>query len=123
MSVQTSRSGRAGRAVARRPNLVKPETMKKLQTPVIATPEKKDAAPGTPALRGGYALGWGEVQVEWATKPLVHHAGSNGKDIAQIWLDPDRDFAMVMVTNVSGPKADEAFRALAPELYKRFAKK
>ena len=112
----------AGRG-KRGPNLVKAETMKKLQTPVIRTPEKKDAAPGTPSRRGGYGLGWGEVDgVEWASKPLVHHAGSNGKNIAQIWLDPDRDFAMVMMTNVSGPKADEAFRALAPDLYRRFAK-
>ena len=107
----------------RGPKLVAAEMMKKLQTPVIKTPEKKNAAPGTPSLRGGYALGWGEVELDWAPGKLVHHAGSNGKDIAHIWLDPDRDLAMVLVTNVSGPKADEALFTLAPELYKRFTKK
>ncbi|HMF12325.1 MAG TPA: serine hydrolase domain-containing protein, partial [Gemmataceae bacterium] len=97
----------------RGPKLVKPETLKKLHTPVIAIPEKKDAAPGTPA-RGKYALGWGEVSVDWAPEPLLYHGGSNMKNLAHIWLDPKRDFAMVLVTNVAGRKADEALMALAP---------
>lgn len=110
----------AGRG-KRGPNLVKPEMMAKLQTPVIETPEKKGAA-GTPTRRGGYALGWGEIRPEWAPNPLVHHAGSNGKNLAGVWLDPARDLAVVVVMNVSGPKADEAMFAAASDLYKRYAK-
>ncbi len=40
---------------------------------------------------------------------------------AHIWLDTHRDFAMVVVTNIGGPKANEALFAIAPFLYKRFA--
>jgi CubicO group peptidase (beta-lactamase class C family) len=104
----------------RGPKLVRPETLKKLHTPVISMPEKKDAAPGTPA-RGGYALGWGELPVDWAPEPLVYHGGSNEKNLAHIWIEPRRDFAMVVVTNIAGSKANEALFALAPELYAKFA--
>jgi CubicO group peptidase (beta-lactamase class C family) len=83
-------------------------------------PEKKDAAPGTPS-RGKYALGWGQLTVDWAAGPLIYHGGSNEKNLAHIWLDPERDFAMVILTNMGGPKAEEALKELAPLLYRRFA--
>jgi len=104
----------------RGPKLVRPETLKRLHTPVISMPERKDAAPGTPT-RGRYALGWGELIMDWAPEPLLYHGGSNQKNLAHIWLEPRRDFAMVLVTNISGSKADEALFTLAPELYGRFA--
>jgi CubicO group peptidase (beta-lactamase class C family) len=100
----------------RGPALVKPETMRKLLAPVVAMPEQKDAASGTPS-RGRYALGWGEVTMAWAPEPFVFHGGSNTKNLAQIWLQPQHDFAMVLVTNISGQKADEALFAVARELY------
>jgi CubicO group peptidase (beta-lactamase class C family) len=106
----------------RGPALVKPQTLKRLHTPVIETPVKKDAAPGTPA-RGKYALGWGEVSVDWAPQPLLHHTGSNTMNLAHAWLDPQSDFAMVIVTNISGSRANEALLALAPQLYGKFAPK
>jgi CubicO group peptidase (beta-lactamase class C family) len=104
----------------RGPQLVQPATLKKLHTPIISMPEKKEAAPGTPS-RGGYALGWGVLAVDWAPEPLVHHGGSNQKNLAHIWLEPARDVAMVLVTNTGGAKADEALLTLAPELYAKFA--
>lgn len=104
----------------RGPLLVKPETMRKLHTPVISMPERKDAAPGTPR-RGKYALGWGQMTVDWAPDPLLYHGGSNSMNLAHIWVDPKRDLAMVMVTNIGGVKADAAFAALAKELYAKFA--
>jgi CubicO group peptidase (beta-lactamase class C family) len=104
----------------RGPRLVEPATLKKLHTPVISMPEKKDAAPGTPP-GGKYALGWGEVTEYWAPEPLIYHGGSNGKNLAHIWIEPKHDFAMVLVTNIGGPKADEALRTLVPELYQQFA--
>jgi hypothetical protein len=105
----------------RKPNLVKPETMRKLHTPVISMPERKSAAPGTPA-GGRYALGWGELTVDWAPYPLLYHGGSNEMNLAHIWIDTKRDFAMVTVTNISGPKANEALFKLARELYTKSMK-
>lgn len=106
----------------RNPALVKPETMRKLHTPVITMPARKDAAPGTPP-GGKYALGWGELTVDWAPYPLLYHGGSNGMNLAHIWIDTKRDFAMVIVTNIGGHKATTALNALANELYTKFARK
>ena len=106
----------------RKPALVKPETICKLHTPVVSMPEKKDAAPGTPP-GGKYALGWGELPVDWAPYPLVYHGGSNNMNLAHIWLDPKRDFAMVIATNIGGHKADEGIRALARDLYTKSVRK
>ncbi len=104
----------------RGPKLVSPETLKKLHTPVIATQVKKKAAPGTPT-GGKYGLGWGLVEVPWAEQPLLSHSGSNDKNLARILIEPRRDFAMVIMTNISGLKADKALAALAPQLYRKFA--
>jgi CubicO group peptidase (beta-lactamase class C family) len=105
----------------RGPKLVRPETLKKLHTMVASMPEKKDAKPGTPS-RGKYGLGWGQLSVEWAPEPLLFHGGSNEMNYAQIWVDPKHDFAMVLVTNVGGTKAEEGLFKLASELYAQFAK-
>ena len=103
----------------RGPSLIRPETFAKLTTPVIDVPMKKDSAPGTPS-RGRYGLGWGEVVYEWAKGPFIYHGGSNNMNLAHILLQPDSDFGMVLMTNISGKKADEAFFALEEELYRRF---
>jgi CubicO group peptidase (beta-lactamase class C family) len=102
----------------RGPALVRQETIRKLHLPVVTMPEKKDAAPGTPP-GGKYALGWGELSVNWAPYPLLYHGGSNGMNLAHIWIDVKRDLAIVTVTNIAGPEADQALMTLAGELYAR----
>jgi CubicO group peptidase (beta-lactamase class C family) len=106
----------------REPKLIRPETLRKLHTPVITMPEKKEAAPGTPS-HGRYALGWGELTVPWAPGPLLYHGGSNGLNLAHIWIDRNRDLAIVTATNISGRKADEGLLALVRELYTQFTVK
>jgi len=106
----------------RAPQLVKPETIKKLHTPIIDVSVKKDTPPGTPP-GGKYCLGWGETFPEWTQKPLLSHGGSNGMNLAHIWIDTQKDYTMVLITNIGGKKADEALRAIAKELYQRYAKK
>ena len=106
----------------REPKLVRPETLRKIQTPVITMPDKKEAAPGTPS-HGRYALGWGELTVPWAPGPLLYHGGSNGMNLAHIWIDRTRDLAIVTATNISGRNADEGLLALARELYTQFTVK
>lgn len=105
----------------RGPALVRPETLKKLHTPVIEA-KIKDAPPGTPSA-GKYALGWGVPATEWAVDPLVQHAGSNTMNLAHAWFDTKRDAAFVTATNVGGPKADAALHALAKELYTAYVLK
>lgn len=110
----------AGRG-KRGPHLIRPETFVKLTTPVIEVPAGRGSVPGMPS-GGRYALGWGEAQFAWANEPLVFHSGSNGMNLAHIFLQHRKDFAMVLVTNMAGKKAEEAFGALAEELYRRYGK-
>ncbi|MCA9015254.1 MAG: beta-lactamase family protein [Planctomycetaceae bacterium] len=95
-------------------NIVKPETVEKIHSPVFTI--KGENRPGTPP-EGKYAHGWGWLTVDWAPYPLLYHAGSNGKNLAQIWIDKKKDIAIVVMTNIGGIQADDALRAIAKELY------
>ncbi|MCK6453387.1 MAG: beta-lactamase family protein [Alphaproteobacteria bacterium] len=104
----------------RGPGLVRAETLKKLHTKAIDIPPRPDAAPGTPGL-GSYGFGWGTVSEPFAPEPILYHGGSNTMNLAHVYVQPARDFAMVMATNVGGRRAEDAFKALAKDLYERFA--
>jgi CubicO group peptidase (beta-lactamase class C family) len=105
----------------RGPALVKPDTFARLHEMVATIPLKKDAAPGTPAL-GRYGLGLGEVAVPWSKEPLLYHGGSNTKSLAHVWIDPKRDIAVVVVTNIGGKRAETALRAVVADVFPRYAK-
>lgn len=105
----------------RGPALVKPETLRRLHAPVVALTPRADAKPGTPQIKGGYGHGWGVVEVDFISHPVLEHGGSNNMNLAQIWVDVDKDLAMVLATNISGKKADEALNKLARELYASYA--
>jgi hypothetical protein len=102
------------------PPLVKPETIAKLQTKVVDMPPKPDAPVGTPS-SGGYGLGWGTVTLPFSSQPFIFHGGSNNLNLAYILLQPERRFGMVLMTNISGPKANDALMAIGEGLYGRFA--
>jgi len=102
------------------PPLAKPETIRKLQAKVVDMPPKPDAPVGTPS-SGGYGLGWGAVSLPFVPEPLVFHGGSNNKNLAYIVLQPKQELGVVTMTNISGPKADEALMAITELLYKRFS--
>ncbi len=103
----------------RGPALARPETVRKLHTKIIDM-ERPDAAPGTPK-SGGYGLGWAMITPSYASGPVLQHGGSNNMNLATIFLQPDRDFAMVLVTNVGGKQADAALLELTEALYKKYA--
>lgn len=105
----------------RGPALVRSETLRKLQTPVIHLAPPSDAQPGTPQIKRGYGLGWGVVEVDFARHPLLHHGGSNGKNLAHIWVDVKNDLAIVIATNIGGKKAEDAMAPLVRELYAKYA--
>jgi CubicO group peptidase (beta-lactamase class C family) len=101
------------------PPLVKPETVAKMQTKVVDMPPKPDAPVGTPS-SGGYGLGWGTVTLPFSPEPFVFHGGSNNMNLAYILLQPKKRLGLVAMTNISGPKANDALMAIAEALYKRF---
>lgn len=55
-----------------------------------------------------YAMGWGVVQRAWAEGRALQHSGTNRLWLANVWLVPNRNFAMFAVTNAGG---DDAFFA------------
>ena len=81
--------------------LVTAETFEQLHAP----------APGT-----SYALGWSVGEKRWAGGRTFQHFGSNQIWYANMWIAPERDFAMLTVTNAGGEAAregtDDAIRAL-----------
>lgn len=103
----------------RGPEIVRQDTLKKLHTPVIAIPPESNAPAGAPPV-GKYCLGWGEIRPDWAHGPLLTHSGSNTKNLAMIIVEPGRDFAMVLMTNIAGERADAGLKALSQELYKKY---
>lgn len=105
---------------SRPPALVSAATLRKLHAPVIDIPPRPDAKPGTPP-PGRYGLGWGTATMPFAPEPILFHGGSNEMNLAYIMVMPKADFAMVVATNVGGDKADAALRAVAEEIYRRFA--
>jgi CubicO group peptidase (beta-lactamase class C family) len=102
------------------PPLAKPETIRKMHTKVVDMPPKPDAPVGTPS-SGGYGLGWGTVSLPFAPEPLVFHGGSNNMNLAYIVLQPKQELGLVTMTNISGPKANDALMAITELLYKRFS--
>jgi len=72
--------------------LLRPETYRKLHTPVS----------------GEGALGWLAVQRDWGGGTVLTHAGSNDMNFAVVWLAPERDFAVLVCTNQGGDGAKKA---------------
>src|SRR5947208_13537939 len=46
----------------------------------------------------------------------------NRKNLASIWIELKRDFAMVLVTNSDTKKSNDALYALSADLYRRFGR-
>lgn len=109
----------AGQA-ERDPELVTPETLQWLHKVHVQTPVRENPPPGTPGT-GGYGLGWGSVEFDWAGKPLLTHNGSNSMNITRILIDTDLDLAIVVATNFPGAGADAAIGAVTQQLYADYA--
>ncbi|HEX4122561.1 MAG TPA: serine hydrolase domain-containing protein [Verrucomicrobiae bacterium] len=84
--------------------LVKPETFRKLHTP--------------PA-EGKYACGWIVVKRGWAGGNALTHSGSNSMWYAIMWLAPEKDFSVIVATNVGGPYARLGCDRVAREMIKK----
>jgi CubicO group peptidase (beta-lactamase class C family) len=73
--------------------LLKPESYIKLHTPPSG---------------GDYALGWAVTERGWGGGTVLHHSGDNTMNHANVWIAPNRDFALLACANQGG---DEAFKA------------
>jgi CubicO group peptidase (beta-lactamase class C family) len=105
----------------RGPALVKPATLRKIHTSFVTMPELKDRPPGFSA-GARYSLGWAEVSAAWSGGAILHHAGSNAKNFSHIWVDPKRDLAIVIVSNIGNAKQADAFFSILPELFARYGR-
>ncbi len=73
------------------PGLLRPETYRRLHTPPFG---------------GVAALGWGAIESDGVT--VLSHTGSNGWNVAHVWIAPLRDVATLVVTNQGGEAAKTA---------------
>ncbi len=85
--------------------LLKPETFKKLHAPF-----GKD----------NYTCGWVVMRRSWGGGPVLYHNGSNVTNYTVIWLAPEKDFAVVVCTNLGGDRAEKATEAAAWALIQQF---
>lgn len=76
-----------------KPALLKPETYRRMQTPPFA---------------GDYALGWLAVDRGWAGGLALNHAGDNTMNFANVWIAPEKDFAVLVCVNQGGEKGFKA---------------
>ena len=81
--------------------LLKPESYQKLHTPPFG---------------GDYALGWITAERSWGGGKVLNHGGDNTMNCANVWIAPQRDFAILVCVNQSGDSvfqaSDEAVGAL-----------
>jgi CubicO group peptidase (beta-lactamase class C family) len=66
------------------------------------------------AANGAYAMGWSVLSVGGATAWV--HAGSNATFAAVVMIQPDRDIAVVVLTNAGSADAIQAAQSAASEL-------
>lgn len=85
--------------------LLKPESFKKLHTP----PEG-----------GDYACGWGAVKRGWAGGTALTHAGSNTMWFLVMWLAPEKNFSVVVATNIAGEGAEKGCDEIAAAMIKKW---
>jgi CubicO group peptidase (beta-lactamase class C family) len=85
------------------PALLKTETYRKLHTPPFA---------------GDYALGWICVERSWGGGKVLNHVGDNTMNCANIWIAPERDFAILVCVNQGGQTAFRATDAAVGALIK-----
>lgn len=54
----------------------------------------------TPPFGGGYALGWEVTRRDWGGGTVYTHIGTNTEYYATVWMAPERDFALLVCTNL-----------------------
>ena len=79
--------------------LLRPDLFARLHTP---PPEAKEDDPDN-----NYACGWVVLQRDWAGGIAWWHNGSNTMWYIVMWLAPQKNFAVIVATNIAGKDAEE----------------
>lgn len=59
-------------------------------------------------VNNNYAMGWSVSTRGWANGTTYSHAGSNNQWYTLVWIAPNRNWAVVVVTNIGGTPASTA---------------
>jgi CubicO group peptidase (beta-lactamase class C family) len=68
-----------------------------------------------------YAMGWGVAERPWGGGTVLTHNGSNNQWYAAMWIAPNKDFAVVAITNTAGAAGSGAVDDAVWALIQRFA--
>jgi CubicO group peptidase (beta-lactamase class C family) len=88
--------------------LLKPETLVKLHTPPAG---------------GDYACGWRVVKRGWAGGNALTHSGSNTMWYVVMWLAPEKDFSVIVATNIAGSDAQQGCDEVAAAIIQNWLAK
>lgn len=69
----------------------------------------------------GYAMGWSYTERPWGGGRVLTHNGSNNQWFAVMWIAPNKDFAVVAITNTAGNAGSGATDDAVWALIQRFA--
>lgn len=72
----------------------------------------------TPPFGGDYALGWIVVKRDWGGGTVLNHGGCNTMNFSNVWVAPQRDFAVLVCINQGGDIASKASDEAAGALIK-----
>ena len=64
-------------------------------------------------------MGWGTTQRTWAGGRTLQHAGSNTFWYAVVWIAPERNMALIAVTNAGGDPGAQGTDAAVGVLIER----
>lgn len=85
-------------------SLLQPATHQKLFTPAHAD----------------YAMGWTVSSRPWGGGTVYNHTGSNTQWFTNVWIAPQRNWAVVVVTNIGGTAAFNATDAVTGAMIAKF---
>jgi CubicO group peptidase (beta-lactamase class C family) len=74
----------------------------------------------TPPHESNYACGWIVLVRGWADGKVLMHNGSNTMWYVVMWLAPEKDFSVVIGTNIAGTDAEDACDEVASAMVKHW---
>jgi CubicO group peptidase (beta-lactamase class C family) len=74
----------------------------------------------TPPFGGDYALGWKVLDRNWGGGKVLNHSGDNEMNRANVWMAPQRNFAILVCVNQSGERPFQATDAAVAALIKLY---